>query len=119
MVSVEPSLFYLLGDPEDPIAVWKKLADQFQKMWVNKLGLQRKLHSLWLRDSDSVQQHSKEMTVLFEGLSVISDPVSEEDRAVYLLVSLPESYDMLVTALEASMDVPKMEVVTECFLHEG
>ena len=58
------------------------------------------------------------MTELFEGLSVIGDPVSEEDRVVYLLASLPESYNMLVTALEANVDVPKMEVVTERLLHK-
>ena len=31
VLSVEPSLLYLIGDPEDPIIVWQKLADQFQK----------------------------------------------------------------------------------------
>ena len=37
VLSVEPTLLYLIGDPEDPILVWKKLADQFQKKtWVNK-----------------------------------------------------------------------------------
>ena len=36
VLSVDPSLLYLIGDPEDPIVVWKKLADQFQKKtWVN------------------------------------------------------------------------------------
>ena len=40
VLSDEPLLLYLLGDPEDPIAVWKKLADQFQKKtWANKLEL--------------------------------------------------------------------------------
>ena len=35
VLSVDPSLLYLIGDPEDPIVVWKKLADQFQKKtWV-------------------------------------------------------------------------------------
>ena len=33
-LSVEPTLLYLLGDPDDPVAVWKKLCDHFQK----KLG---------------------------------------------------------------------------------
>ena len=32
VLSVEPSLLYLIGDPvADPVAVWQKLADQFQK----------------------------------------------------------------------------------------
>ena len=51
-------------------------------------------------------------------LSVIGDPSTEEDRVVHLLASLPDSYNVLVTALEANADVPNMEVVTERLLHE-
>ena len=28
ILAVEPSLLYLIGDPEDPVVVWKKLQDQ-------------------------------------------------------------------------------------------
>ena len=49
---------------------------------------------------------------------MIDEPVKEEDRVVYLLASLLDSYNVLVTALEASAEVPKMEVVTERLLHE-
>lgn len=35
-----------------------------------------------------------------------------------MLASLPESYDVLVTALEANVEVPKMGTVTERLLHE-
>ena len=46
VLSVDPSLLYLLGDPEDPVAVWKKLSDQFQKKtWANKLSLRRRLNN--------------------------------------------------------------------------
>ncbi len=43
------------------------------------------------------------MTELFE---VIGDPIKEEDRVAHLLASLPESFNMLVTTLEAS--IPSM-----------
>ena len=59
------------------------------------------------------------MTETFDELSVIGDSLNEEDRVVHLLVSLPESYDMLVTALEASQDIPKWALVTERLLYEG
>ena len=115
---VEPSLLYLLGEPEDPCAVWKKLSDQFQKKsWANKLTLRRRLYSLRLKEGDSMQEHIRTVTELFEELAVVGDPVSEEDH-VHLLASLPGSYNMLVTALEANSDVPKMEVVTERLLRE-
>ena len=99
VLSVDPKLLYLLGpDPEDPVAVWKELADQFQKkMWANKLALRRKLHNLKLKDGQSVQKHIKAPTEIFDKLSIIVDPLDEEDQVVYVLASLLESYDMLVT----------------------
>ena len=119
VLSVNTSLLYLVGDPEDPVVVWKKLADQFEKKtWATRLDLRRKLHSLRLNDGDSVQEHVRIMTELFDTLSVAGETVSEEDRVVYLLASLPESYSVLVTALEANEAVPKLEVVTERILHQ-
>ena len=116
---VDPSLLYLIGDPDDPVVVWNKLADQFQKKtWANKLALRRKLYSLRLKDGDSVQEHVKVMIEIFDSLAAVGDPVKEEDRVVHLLASLPDSYGMLVTALEANAEVPKMEIVTERLLHE-
>jgi len=44
VLSIQSSLLYLIGDPKDPIAVWKKLEDQFQrKTWASRLQLRRKL----------------------------------------------------------------------------
>ena len=118
VLAVEPSLLYLIGDPEDPVVVWKKLQDQFQKKtWAKKLALQRKLHSLQLRDGNSVQDHIKAMIELFNELAIVGDVIEEEDRVVYLLASLPDSFNTLVTALEANEEVPKMEIATERILH--
>lgn len=40
VLAMDPSQLYLLGDPEDPQAVWQKLEEQFQrKTWSNKLQL--------------------------------------------------------------------------------
>ncbi len=62
VLSIEPSLLYLIREPEDPIVVWKKLLDQFQKKtWANKLALRRKLYSLKLKDGDAVLEHIKVM----------------------------------------------------------
>ena len=110
---------YLLGDPQDPVVVWDKLAAQFQKKtWANKLAHRQKLYSLQLKESQSVQQHIKEMTEVFEELRIVGDPIKEEDCVVHLLASLPPSFDVLVMALETSEDVPNMEMVTEPLLRE-
>lgn len=59
------------------------------------------------------------MTELFKALAVIGDAVTEEYQVVHLLSSLPVSYNMLATAIEAQSDaVPKWELVTERLQHE-
>ena len=70
VLPVQPSLLYLIGDPEEPSEVWKKLESQFQKRtWANKLQLRRKLFFyLRLKEDDSVQEHIKAMTEIFDGL---------------------------------------------------
>ena len=119
VLAVDPSLLYMIGpDPVDPVAVWKALSDQFQrKTWANKLDLKRKLFSMRLGEGSSMQDHLKAMTEVCDELSAIGEPVNDEDRVVYILASLPESYNVLVTALEASAEVPPLAVVTERLLH--
>ena len=53
------------------------------------------------------------MTETFKELSVIGDPTDVEDWVVYILASQSDSY-MLVTALEASQDVPKWWQIDCC-----
>lgn len=110
VLAVDPSLLYLIGNLENPVNIWEKLADQFEKkMWATRLDLRRKLHS--------AQEHIKVMVELFDALSIAGKNI-KEDRVVYLLASLPESYSVLVTALEVNEDVPKLEVVIERILHQ-
>ena len=65
-----------------------------------------------------MQDHIKIMTEICDEFSAIGEHVSDEDRVVYLLASLPESYGVLVTALEAGADVSSLAVVRECLLQE-
>ena len=104
----------------DPAAVWGKLSGQFQKKtWANKLSLRKKLFTMKLRDSGSMREYIKKMTEIFDELAVIAEPISDEDKVVYLLAGLPESYDVLVSALESGSDtVPALESVTERLLRE-
>ena len=63
VLGINPSLLYLIGEPEEPVEVWKKLRSQFQKKtWANKLVLCRKLHSLRLKQGEPVQELMKKMT---------------------------------------------------------
>ena len=57
-----------------------------------------------LAEGSSVQEHVKFLTEVCDELSVIGEPVKEEDRVVYLLASLIECYNVPVTALEAEQN---------------
>ena len=88
VLSLDPSLLYLIGDLQDPKTVWTKLSDQFQKKtWENKLVLRRCLHALQLKEGDSVQEHIKVMTETFIELAIVGVELSDEDLVVYLLAS--------------------------------
>ena len=69
-----------------------------------------------LKEGDSMKEH---ITEVFGELAVIDEPVSEEDKVVYMLASLSDAYDVLMTALESgSENVPPLETVTERLLRE-
>ena len=86
VLSVDPTLLYILGEPTDPVEVWKTLSEQYQKKtWTNRLNLRRRLHSLKLKDGESVQSHVKEMTEIFNELAIVGDTIEDDDRVVYLL----------------------------------
>ena len=56
-----------------------------------------------------MQKHVKMLIEISDELSIIVDPLGKENQVVCLLAKLPESYDMLVTALNASSEFPKLE----------
>ena len=85
---------------------------------MGKQATATKRFSLKLREGDSVQEHIRKLMEILDELAVIGSPVEEEDRVVDLLASLPESYGVLVTALDASSEEPKTEVVMEQLLHK-
>jgi hypothetical protein len=73
-----------------------------------KAVFKRRLNNLRLKEGNSMSSHIKAMTEVFNDLAVIDAPMEDEDKVVTLLASLPETYNMLVTALEASSEVPQM-----------
>ena len=120
VLSIEPKLLYLIGDPTDPHVVWDKLSSIFQaKSWSNKLRLKRSLYNLRLEPTGNLQEHLKHLIEIFDELAVIGEPIKDEDRVICLLASLPETFSTLVTALEASENVPSWDCVVERLLHQN
>ena len=68
--------------------------------------MRHKLHTLRLRDGESVQDHVKAMLEMFNELSIVGDAITDKDTVVYLLASLPELFNTLVTALKSNPTFP-------------
>ena len=82
------------------------------------MNLRCKLHSLRLKDGESIQDHVKTMMETFNELLIVGDAITDEDKVVYILASLPESFNTLVTALESNPTVPEMEIVIKRLMNE-
>ena len=71
--------------------LWFKLGTLYQyKSLVNKLLLRKKLYNLRMKDGDSVIEHLNAFNTMVSQLSFVDIKISDEDKCVSLLCSLPD-----------------------------
>ena len=98
---------------------WKKLAEVYEtKGLARRLYLRRKFFTAQLQDGTAMQAHINKIMMLAEQLDAIGAGVSDEDIAMTLLCSLPESYENLIIALESRADGLTSEFVRSRLLQE-
>ena len=97
--------------------LWGKLGSLYQtKSLVNKLFLQKKLYSLRMKDGDSVAEHLNAFNTVVSQLASVDIKISEEDKCITLLCSLPDSWDNLVMAISSTSSMLKLEDVVASLL---
>ena len=105
VVGIHSKLIYLVTSCTTPKDVWDTLKGQFERnTFANKMFLKRQYFTTKMSEGQSVRDHLKCMKEISDKLAALGSAVAEEEQVVALLISLPASYQTLVTALEAKGD---------------
>ena len=105
VTSINSFSVHLITECQTPKEIWNKLKESFERNTVtNKLFLKQKFFSLKMKDQDSLDEHLRRMKEIADQLAAIKAPIPEDEHIVALLLSLPRSYNTLITALTTNGD---------------
>ena len=100
-------------------ALWDKLGTLYQsKSLVNKLFLRKKLYNLRMKDGDSVTEHLNAFSTTVSQLLSVDIKISDEDKCISLLCSLPYSWDSLVIAIGSNATSLQFDEIVLALLTE-
>eukprot|EP00253_Pinus_taeda_P034618 PITA_34618 len=100
-------------------ALWDKLGTLYQsKSLVNKLFLQKKLYNLRMKNRDSVTEHLNAFNTMVSQLAFVHIKISDEDKCISLLCSLPDSWDSLVIAIGSNATALQFDEIVSSLLME-
>jgi hypothetical protein len=99
--------------------LWDKLGKLYQsKSPVNKLFLRKNLYNLRMRDGDSMAEHLNTFNTIVSQLVYVEIKISNEDKCISLLCSLPNLWDSLVVAIGSNTTSLKFDEVVSSLLSE-
>lgn len=88
-------------DKETPKGVWSTLTATFERKGVaNRMFLRRELLTLKMTDGENLENHFLKFDRILRELKSAGAKMEDEDVVCQLLLTLPKSYDPVVTALE-------------------
>eukprot|EP00253_Pinus_taeda_P003131 PITA_03131 len=100
-------------------ALWDKLWTLYQsKSLVNTLFLQKKLYNLRMKDGDSVKEHLNAFNTVVSKLASVNIKISDEDKCISFLCSLPYSWDSLVIAIGRNATALHFDEIVSSLLTE-
>eukprot|EP00253_Pinus_taeda_P012788 PITA_12788 len=100
-------------------ALWDKLGTLYQsKSLVNKLFLRKNLYNLRRKDGDLVTEHLNAFNTVVSQLSSIDIEISDEDKCISFLCSLPDSWDSLVIEIGSNATALQFDEIVSSLLME-
>lgn len=99
-LALAPEIKYDVLEIVDPKVLWDKLAKTYQsKSLANKLFLKKDLFGLKMEEDGDLRDHLNRFNGLITQLNHLDEKLEDEDKAIHLLVSLPEKYNNVITSL--------------------
>ena len=113
-------IMYHVMDESSPKKIWDKLAKKFMsKTLTRKLYLKQKLYGLKMQEGSDLAEHVNVFNQLVADLGKVDVKIEDEDMAIVLLCSLPDSSDHLVTTLTYGKEKVQVDDVVSALLsHE-
>ncbi|CAH9130353.1 unnamed protein product [Cuscuta epithymum] len=116
---IDHSVFHHVAQEQSAYTLWEKLGSMYQaKTARNKTLLMRRLVNHKLRGGISVSEHTSQFQDLVNQLSTTGWVLKDEEQAILLLSSLPDSWETLVVTLSnyAPNGKVTMQMVTDALM---
>lgn len=119
VLSLASNTVPIIQASERPDEAWEALTQRFEASTLAaKLHLRKRYFRLDMPEGANVERHLTEMQELTDRLSAMGSKISEEDKAMTILGSLPNSYRALVTTLGNQAGNLSVVNVTNAILDE-
>lgn len=116
-LNIADNIINNVGDEDFAPKLWEKLEKLYlRKSLTTKLNLKRELYRLKMEEGGNLMEHMNVFNGLLDQLAKAAVKIEEEDKALLLLTSLPDSYDNLVTTILCGKDSVGMEDVESILL---
>ena len=110
-------LFNIAGE-KSTASLWSKLESLYMtKSLTNKIYLKRQLYGMKMKEGTKIADHLNIFNTLIFQLSSMEVKIDDEDKAVNLLCTLPESWDQVVSSISLStVDTLEFDIVVGALL---
>lgn len=110
ILCLERDVAFLVNEEATAAGVWSKLEKTFMtKTLTNRIYLKSKLYTCKMEEGTSIRDYVNKFDRIISDLKDIDVKIDEEDQALMLLLSLPESYENLVQTLMLVGDTLTMD----------
>ena len=110
-------VMYNVMDEDTATGLWLRLESLYMtKSLSNKLYLKKKLYGIRMQEGTVVLEHLNLFNMIISELLAVDVKIDEEDKALILLSSIPQSYDHIVTTMLYGKDILILEEVTGTLL---